>query len=111
MHLQLRILNLGSQFGNNEGSDAVGLTGTVPRQLSELKQLTELNLESNALTGELPETLCNGGESVLWQEQSGSSSGSSGSSSWSGSSSGSSSGSGSSTPAVPRRSRWHRRNF
>jgi hypothetical protein len=46
--LQLRILNLGSQFGHNDGSDAVGLTGTVPRQLSELQQLRELNLESNA---------------------------------------------------------------
>jgi hypothetical protein len=62
---QLRILNLGSQFGHNDGSDAVGLMGTVPRQLSELQHLRELNLESNALTGELPETLCKGGETSV----------------------------------------------
>jgi hypothetical protein len=63
--MQLQILNLGSQFGHNDGSDAVGLMGTVPLQLSELQRLRELNLESNALTGELPETLCNGGEALL----------------------------------------------
>ncbi|KAF6265314.1 hypothetical protein COO60DRAFT_1039404 [Scenedesmus sp. NREL 46B-D3] len=62
---QLRILNLGSQFGDNEGSEAVGLMGTVPRQLGQLQQLRELNLESNALTGELPETLCNDASKLL----------------------------------------------
>jgi hypothetical protein len=57
----LETLMLGSMFGHNEGSDLVGLQGTIPRDLGRLKKLRKLNLESNSLTGTLP-PLCRGGE-------------------------------------------------
>lgn len=57
----LEVLNLGSQFGENEASEQVGLLGTIPVQIGRLLRLRELNLEMNALTGTLPPNLCSGG--------------------------------------------------
>lgn len=64
---ELQVLNFGSQFGENAGSDSVGLMGTIPKQIGFLRQLQELNLETNALTGTLPSNLCSGGEHVWLQ--------------------------------------------
>eukprot|EP00878_Enallax_costatus_P004317 GHUV01004548.1.p1 GENE.GHUV01004548.1~~GHUV01004548.1.p1 ORF type:complete len:1095 (+),score=312.31 GHUV01004548.1:392-3676(+) len=61
----LEVLNLGSQFGQNEGTDQVGLLGTIPVQIGRLWGLRELNLEMNALTGTLPPNLCSGDDSKL----------------------------------------------
>jgi hypothetical protein len=55
---ELQVLHLGSQFGDNAGTDELGLRGTIPAALGTLERLRELNLEANSLTGELPESLC-----------------------------------------------------
>jgi hypothetical protein len=57
----LRVLNLGSQFGNNEGTDLLGFTGTIPARIGELSLLRELIMESNSFEGQLP-NLCHKGE-------------------------------------------------
>lgn len=59
------MLNLGSQYGDNADTDDLGLVGTIPAQLGNLRQLRELSLQSNSLTGTLPDNLCNGGESAV----------------------------------------------
>lgn len=68
---QLETLMLGSMFGHNDGTDMFGLMGTIPRELGRLKNLRQLNLESNSLTGTLP-PLCHGGERasyLLYQQE------------------------------------------
>lgn len=69
---ELRVLNLGSNQGGNEGrnvtsggddeEEMLGLLGSIPKGFSQLTKLRELNLEANSLTGELPQDLCQGGE-------------------------------------------------
>jgi hypothetical protein len=62
---ELRVLNLGSNSGGNEGSSLTGLLGSLP-PIKGLRNLRELNVEANSLTGELPKQLCgNGGECWL----------------------------------------------
>lgn len=63
---RLRVLNLGSQFGGNNGSKLLGLLGTIPAQVGEMGGLRELVLESNSLIGTLPDALCHKGE---WPRQ------------------------------------------
>lgn len=59
------MLNLGSQFGDNgEDSELLGLYGTIPAGIGELKNLRQLVLETNSLSGRLPSTLCSKGERV-----------------------------------------------
>jgi hypothetical protein len=60
----MRVLNLGSQYGGNEGTDRLGITGTIPTRIGELQYLRELVLEANSLTGTLPEALCHNSEDV-----------------------------------------------
>jgi hypothetical protein len=64
-HSTLRYINLGTQFGGNEGSELLGLMGQLPAQLGQLRQLQHLNLELNSLTGQLPPGLCEGGSNAL----------------------------------------------
>lgn len=56
---RLRVLNLGSQFGGNQGSPLTGLLGGIPPRLGALKFLRELQLDTNGLQGQLPPGLCN----------------------------------------------------
>lgn len=57
----LQVLNLGSQFGGNQGTDKLGLLGTIPARIGEMDTLRELVLEANSLTGKLPDALCHEG--------------------------------------------------
>lgn len=61
----LRVLNLGSQFGGNEGSDLLGLVGSIPAGVQQLGYLRELVLEANSLSGQLPKGLCHNGETAM----------------------------------------------
>jgi LRR receptor-like serine/threonine-protein kinase FLS2 len=63
----MRVLNLGSQFGGNEGTDRLGIMGTIPARIGELHYLRELVLEANSLTGTLPEALCHNSKAVFKQ--------------------------------------------
>lgn len=65
--LALETLNVGANTGVNEQLEAAhhqdsngrkGLTGTIPASLSNLVNLTVLNLELNSLSGALPAGLC-----------------------------------------------------
>lgn len=61
----LRVINLGSQFGDNEGrnegTNLTGLLGPIPPRIGELAHLRELVLEANSLSGRLPSGLCHKG--------------------------------------------------
>ena len=54
---QLRRINLGANGGVNPGGKE-GLVGSIPAAIGRLEQLEELNMETNALTGSIPMTLC-----------------------------------------------------
>ncbi|KAF6255371.1 hypothetical protein COO60DRAFT_215437 [Scenedesmus sp. NREL 46B-D3] len=53
----LQVINLGANAGDNPDGTQ-GLTGTLPEALSELPDLSVLNVETNALMGSIPRQLC-----------------------------------------------------
>jgi Leucine-rich repeat (LRR) protein len=53
----LQTLNLGANAGDNPDGTQ-GLTGTLPDALSDLPDLSVLNVETNALVGSIPRQLC-----------------------------------------------------